>query len=250
MVGVEVEVPLLPAHRGRVEHRAAGPPTAAPGSTGSRSSASTQPVPPSSSETSTAPTSPSARRTAVLVAPSHQTMSVSVPGPKVRSQRRTSSAYPSCVGQRLRPLPQPAVHQGPGRARHPPVARRCGRGRSAPRHRADRARAAPATPRPPTWCRRPSSTLPSSAGSSVAERDRAQLGPVGQPVQHRLARLLQPRLAVVGETPELGVLRRSGVVPGSATRAEALPQAAGSRSRGKAKRVRRIASCLTSDRSS
>src|SRR6186997_3321573 len=72
--------------------------SAAHGSTsasGSRSSGSTQPVSPPSSDTSTAPSAASAARTEPFVAPSHHTMSSSVPGPNERSQRPTSSAYPS-----------------------------------------------------------------------------------------------------------------------------------------------------------
>ena len=90
---------------------------------------------------------------------------------------------------------------------------------------------------------------------SRERRDRlAQLGGgggpgLGQGPQDRGVHPVEPHLAALGDAVRLDLLGQPGVqLPGPRGR-EALPHTSGSRSRGKVNRVRRIASCLTTERS-
>ena len=240
--------PSSPSPSGRAP--AAAPPTARPRRSGSRSSGSTQPVAPPSRPTSTAPTSASAARTAALVEPSHQTMSASVPGPK----RRQPAARPA---RRTPRAPWPARARSPSQVS---IAVHCGRAvRQWP---ALRPRTILAST--PSWVstRGATETLaayvlpgadaragrrarrPARAAAGRRARRRPRAGRAWPP-RRRRARRRRRRRGRPARPPW-----PAGPGARAATRAEALPHAAGSRSRGNTNSVRRIASCLTRVRSS
>ncbi len=201
--------------------------------------------------TGTAASSPRALRTAALVPPSHQTMSVSVPGPNVHSQRRISSRYPSASsslpsGLSSGPSNQSSIRVQTGRlTHHPPSFRPRTRSPRAPIH----ARIRGATGRSPPQ-RVPGARVTVVSMSGTAARScRALNGPADNAAStaaRAFASQASPSVVRPEATRSLLILRRSN----SAVRAPALLHAAGSRSRGKTKRVRRMASCLTNVRSS
>ena len=250
--GAEVEVALLPAHHRRVEHRQQRRPRldrrlrrrgrrAAPSRCRRRRGRPRRPR---------RRPAPRARRRRWR--PATRRRSASVPGPNVaqpaaRPARRTPRRPRAAAGT----LPQPAA---------PSASTAAGRSASG---RALR----PRTSSPSTaelgehpGRDRDVGAVGLADGEVDPARELGQLAraapgrgssaPSAEPGQHRRPRRVEPGGAVVGEAGGLDLLGQPGAAAAPATRAEALPQAAGSRSRGKTKSVRRIASCLTSVRSS
>ena len=213
---------------------------------GSRSSGSTYPVWPSRS-TSSASRWASALRVAATVDPSHHLMSATVPGPNVCSHRSTSPATPRT----------PEAARSPRRARRP--SRSSGVARSSTRRRWMPARCVrrrtawsapagrPAGSRPTTSPRRRRSR-PRAAGSRRAVpttwppvHPTRPRGPARSPCLSQRSPLFCSPASSTWR-----ISRRRSV---SATRLLAPACAKLSVARGKTNRVRRIARCLTSDRS-
>ena len=176
-------------------------------------------------------------------------MSVVVPGPNVVSQRRTSSAYPSSLDsgagtssshrsigfQRCREIRQWLSFSARTIAPDAPswVSTRGAIGTS-----------------PPHLVPGETETVPATSGTrariSVVVRPRSSPCRASRTARRASSSQAAPSSASPAAAASLAILRNSW----SATRAAALPHAAGSRSRGKTNRVRRIASWRTRVRSS
>ena len=217
---------------------------------GSRSSGSTQPV---AAAVEATPRPRRRRRArggrAVFVAPSHHAMSASVPGPK-RAQPAAHQLGVALLGLGSGAGTSPSQSDIASTAAARSASGR--RWRRAPRRldaelgQHPRARSGSCRR---TSCRGASSIRPASCGHLLAQlwAGRARRRPGGRP---RPPGRVEPGRAVVGEPGGLDLLRQPGARAGRRPGPTALPHAAGSRSRGKTKSVRRIASCLTSERSS
>ena len=106
----------------------------------------------------------------------------------------------------------------------------------------------PTATRPPQDLPSPYAIEPSSGGDLGPQLGRRGFAPVGQPVEHLPAGLGQPALTICLQPGRLHVLDEPSALDVGHTRVAAACAMA-SVSRGKTKRVRRMARCLTSERS-
>ncbi len=219
--------------------------------TGSTSSSRSHASVPSSSATGRAPRSSSAVRTAVLVPPSHQAMSSTVPGPYDHSHRFTSSAYPASASSRSGTTPShqtPVVvhvgrlaYQGPAfapRATAPAMlswASTFGAIAIFPPHDAPGA----CSIIPPTsgTCARTCAEVRGTPSERCASTARSASASHASPVPP----------AAGPQRSRFRIRRRRC---DAAMRAAALPQTAGTRSRGSTNSVSRIACCRIRERAS
>ena len=175
-------------------------------------------------------------------------MSAAVPGPKTRSHCSTSPATPSASGRGRDLLAQPGLHRGPARpGGGPPAVVRRPHDRARPRTAWSTPGDRPA-PAHPTTCLRRRRSTPRARGSRRA-------APTTWPPARRTAppaparRPRDSQRSPLRCSPAVSTSRMSRRRSTSATRLLAPAWAKLSVSRGKTNRVRRIARCLTSDRS-
>ena len=177
--------------------------------------------------------------------PSHHFRSAPVPGPNVRSHRSTSPATPSSAGSVRRPAPEQDVHRRPARPgdRPPAVVRRAN-----DPARADSTvstRGPTDTCRPTTGPRRTHRAL--EHGQLLAELRRRRLRPsASAPTTWSQASSNHARRRGSPAFSTSSISRRRSA---AATRSLAPACAKGSGSRGNTHSVRRMARCLTSERS-
>ena len=169
-----------------------------------------------------------------------------MPGPNVHNQRRTSSAQASASGRGTGALPSHAcavVQTGREMRQWPAFRPRNSRPRAPSTVRIRGATGASCAHLP-----LPNVILAPSAGT-CARRVAASSAPSGSRWASTSAAAASTQAAPSSATPDRSTSaasRRSSV---AATRADAPPSAAGSRSRVKPNSVRRMASCLTTERS-
>ena len=244
---VEVERPLLPAHHGRVEGRAAARPRARPAPPAPRRPAAPTRSPPL--------VEAHLDRADVRERPPDDRLRRAEPPDDVGLRARAEGRQPAphqlgvalVLGPGRRRLVQPAVGADPGRLVEPPVTGVRRRAAPGPRHRAWSSPTRRSGTRRPTSCPElPVVKRPSSAGT----RSRSSRVVRGTPsaIASSTSATHRGRATRPGRRPDLPRATHLATCLRcwTATRAAALPHAAGSRSRGNTKSVRRMASCLTS----